>query len=385
MKEDMLRVIYIVTTVDGYGADKSILNNIIYLKDHKMVDPFVVIPRSGPIDEQLADNGIPYAVCDHRSWFTGHRWFISRRTKRCAKSIFNRAQAFILARKLKEYGACDLVHTNTMTTNFGIHLSNYMGAKHIMHIRELPIEQFGWNYEYGERPTLQFIDSNSSAVIANSEYVANKFRPYLSAVRVLHNGVFGKGLTENPNKYNFSCGMRMISAGRLSEDKGQMVAITAMKHLREMGVSSSDVCLDIYGDGELKDEYVECIKRNELNAFINMVPFDSNLNEKMKDYHIGLICSRCEAFGRTTVEFMGNGLAVIGNDTGNTPYLLKDGETGLIAKFGDSEDLTMKIRLLISNKELVSQYGKKGFETVLHGFSIEASSRQLMDIYESVV
>jgi len=380
----MLKVVYIVTTVDGYGADKSILNNILYLKQHRMVDPFVIIPKSGLIEEQFLKNGLPYEICDHRSWFAGHKWFINRRVKRSLKSFYNRFMANILAMRLRKIGPFDLVHTNTMTTNFGIHLSKYINAKHIMHIRELPVEHFGWCYEYGERPTLLFIGRHSSAVIANSDYVADKFGHYLGSIRTLHNGIFEKKLMKNPCKYDYRNGLRIIIAGRLSEGKGQMTAIMAMKYLREMGGLCSDVCLDIYGDGELGDVYADYIKKYDLTETINMIPFDSNLYKQMKNYHIGLICSRCEAFGRTAIEYMGNGLAVIGNNSGNTPYIVRDGENGLIAKFSDPADLAKKIGLLVSDKTLIAKYGRKGFESVLCGFSIESSSRELLSIYESV-
>jgi len=381
----MLKVVYIVTTVDGYGADKSILNNIVYLNKHKLVDPFVVIPRSGWIERKLIENNITYNICDVRSWFTGRKWFINNKVKRGIKSTCNQIKAYILSRKLIKYGQFDVVHTNTMTTSFGIHLSKYINAKHIMHIRELPIEQLGWCYEYDEGRTLHFIGKNSCAVIANSEYVARKFRTYLSDICVLYNGIFERNLMENPNRYDFKSGLRMISAGRLEEDKGQMVAIKAVEILKQRGYSDSDICLDIYGDGGLEGEYTERIKNKGLESLVKTIPFDSSLNKKIKDYHVGLICSRCEAFGRATIEFMGNGLAVVGNDTGNTPLLIGDGENGLIAKFGCPDELAQKICTLIADKALIKAYGQRAFESVRCGFSIEDSSRQLLSIYKSII
>jgi L-malate glycosyltransferase len=381
----MLKVLYVVTTVEGYGADKSIINNILYLKRNKLVDPYVVIPHSGRIEEIFVKNDIPYTIKNHKSWFCGSKKFVNKEVKRWIKSTYNKMQAVILAKKLKQFGIFDFIHTNTMTTSFGIYLAQMMGAKHVMHIRELPVEQFGWTYEYGEEETLHFIRDSSSVIIANSEYVAQKFKVFVDDISVIYNGVFDGVLIDNPNKYDFSRGLIMLCAGRLEHDKGQVVAIKAMGVLKKLGYRDSDICLDIYGDGSLSNKYNEYINQEGLDSLIKMIPFDENLGDKMSGYNIGLICSLNEAFGRTAIEFMGNGLAVIGNDTGNTPVLIENGDNGLIVNYGSAEDLAEKIAAFIADKRLVEKYGNKGFQSVQKKFSIEDSSHQLMAIYNGAL
>ena len=380
-----MKVVYIVTTVDGYGADKSIVNNILYLKKNKLVDPYVVIPYSGEIERVLQSNNIDYVMCKHLSWFAGHKWFFNKNGKRWLKTFYNKIQALILFKQINKRGSIDFVHTNTMTTNFGIFLSKALKSRHIMHIRELPIEQFDWMYEYGEKETLHFIEKYSAAVVANSEYVANKFRMLVQNVGVINNGIFEANLIINPNKYDFGNGLRMICAGRLEEDKGHFDAIKAVGVLKSAGYTKNDIKLDIYGDGSMASEFRRYIQQEGLESMITMIPFDKDLVSKMKKYNIGLICSRYEAFGRTTIEYLGSGLTVIGNETGNTPNLIQNEYNGLISKYGNPEDLAQKIVTLISNKELIRNYGEKGFQSVRRGFSIEDSSLQMMKLYNEVL
>jgi glycosyltransferase involved in cell wall biosynthesis len=70
--------------------------------------------------------------------------------------------------------------------------------------------------------------------------------------------------------------------------------------------------------------------------------------------HVGLMCSRSEAFGRVTVEYLRRGRPVIGTRSGGTPELTEDGVTGLLYDPGDIEALADHIeRVAASNAMLV--------------------------------
>jgi glycosyltransferase involved in cell wall biosynthesis len=59
------------------------------------------------------------------------------------------------------------------------------------------------------------------------------------------------------------------------------------------------------------------------------------------------MCSRCEAFGRVTVEAMKLGLAVVGSNTGGTLDIVQHDVNGLLYEAGDVQDLARKIAEII--------------------------------------
>jgi glycosyltransferase involved in cell wall biosynthesis len=75
-----------------------------------------------------------------------------------------------------------------------------------------------------------------------------------------------------------------------------------------------------------------------------------------------LMCSRCEAFGRVTVEGMLAGKPVIGARSGGTPEIVRDETDGLLYEPCNPPDLARKIRFLCEHPEAAARMGASGRE-----------------------
>ena len=104
----------------------------------------------------------------------------------------------------------------------------------------------------------------------------------------------------------------------------------------------------------------------------------------LKNCDVGLTCSVAEAFGRVTVENMLAGLCVIGSDTGGTPEIILDGETGLLYRQGDPASLAEKIRWVIEHRAEAKQMLEKGQKRALDVFSIQATAENVINLYKDV-
>jgi glycosyltransferase involved in cell wall biosynthesis len=69
-----------------------------------------------------------------------------------------------------------------------------------------------------------------------------------------------------------------------------------------------------------------------------------------------------EALGRTAVEAMGVGRAVIASRLGGLQFTVADGATGLLCNPGDPDDLARKIETLLDDRELRERLGQAGRE-----------------------
>jgi glycosyltransferase involved in cell wall biosynthesis len=67
------------------------------------------------------------------------------------------------------------------------------------------------------------------------------------------------------------------------------------------------------------------------------------------------MCSRCEAFGRVTVEAMKLGLPVIAANTGGSLELVQHGINGFLYEWGNPLDLAKQILKTVSEPDAYSR------------------------------
>ena len=92
-----------------------------------------------------------------------------------------------------------------------------------------------------------------------------------------------------------------------------------------------------------------------------------------------------EAYGRVTIEAMLSGCLAVGVNTGATPELIKDGETGLLYQAGNVESLAECIEEALSNPERSRRLAKSGQVYVSHTFTKENNLRQILKVYQEAL
>lgn len=117
---------------------------------------------------------------------------------------------------------------------------------------------------------------------------------------------------------------RLVMVGNIIETKGQIWAIEAVKKLCDENIQ---VSLDIIGDGSKSYEkkLEQKISQYGLGNLINFIGYQEDIPNKLTQYDIGLMCSKDEAFGRVTMEYMMSGLCVIAANTGQIKSLQQRG------------------------------------------------------------
>ena len=92
-----------------------------------------------------------------------------------------------------------------------------------------------------------------------------------------------------------------------------------------------------------------------------------------------------EGFPLVLVEAFAHGLPVLASRLGSMADIIKDGETGVLFKAGDSIDLASKARWLLENPQQTQQLGAKARLTFLEKYTSEQNYNELMAIYESAI
>ena len=82
---------------------------------------------------------------------------------------------------------------------------------------------------------------------------------------------------------------------------------------------------------------------------------------------------------------MASGKPVVATDSGGTPEIVKDDETGFLFSAADSEGLSKKIAILAADKGLAKMMGEAGRRRVEENFSIEKNVSEIQKIYLEVL
>lgn len=130
-----------------------------------------------------------------------------------------------------------------------------------------------------------------------------------------------------------------VSAARLNAQKGHDLAIKAIVKARE---TISDVRLDIYGSGPLKNMYIDMISRLGASEYIRLKGFEPDMNKVYKTYDGLILASGEEGCSCVCMEAIGSGCGLISFD--NARYhgheFICDGYTGCAAhiEINDCDD-----------------------------------------------
>ena len=176
--------------------------------------------------------------------------------------------------------------------------------------------------------------------------------------------------------------------GRFVIEKGIMDLLQAVKLI------GNDIKLLLVGSGNIKYKIKYKIEEEgrRLGILEQIRIIDTIPSSQVPDY---LNCMDClvlpshttkkwkEQFGRVLIEAMACEVPVIGSDSGEISNVI--GDSGLIFKEGDADDLSSKIRLLINNEGLRMKLARNGLQRVLDNFTQEKAARETYKIYQKMM
>lgn len=153
------------------------------------------------------------------------------------------------------------------------------------------------------------------------------------------------------------------------------------KRLKDKGYNFH---LDMYGRGEElypTQQLVKSLAINDNVSFYGSLPNEEILKE-MRKHEIFLFTSdRNEGWGAVLNESMSNGCAVVAsNQIGSVPFLIQDGENGMVFKSGDLDSLTQKVCYLLDNPTERLEMAKKAIHTMREVWSPANAAKRFVEL-----
>ena len=206
------------------------------------------------------------------------------------------------------------------------------------------------------------------------------------AIRLVYSGVDTEGLKMDGGRsrrevrrgLGLGDGPVVGIVARLSDVKGHLFLVRAFQ-----GVARKvpDAQLLIVGEGKMEMLLRRAAQELGISGKVVFVPEVSNIREAYYAIDIFVMPSLNEGLGLGLMEAMAWGKPCVGSAVGGILNLIKDGETGLLARPGDPEGLAGAILRLLDSPDLCATLGNNARLFISRNFSLEKMAEETERVY----
>ena len=143
------------------------------------------------------------------------------------------------------------------------------------------------------------------------------------------------------------------------------------------------------GNGALLDKTRALVERLGLqgNVILTGAMPAAQVREEMEKAQIMITTSdEYEGWGVVVNEAMSSACTVIASHLmGSVPFLLKDGENGLVYRFGNEADLYNKVTSVMDNRAYGDRLARNAYDTICDMWSAENAATRLMSIIQDMI
>ena len=177
---------------------------------------------------------------------------------------------------------------------------------------------------------------------------------------------------------------RLVSIGRLCEQKGQLLLIEALAALRQDGIVAQ---LELIGDGELRPVIEDAIRRGGLSDSVRIIGWASGaaIIKALDESQVLLLPSFAEGLPVVIMEALARARPVLSTYVAGIPELVVPGRSGWLIPAGSAEALAACLRQVLQTPvEQLAQMGLHGREDVRRQHDTADLARKLVAHFHTV-
>lgn len=302
-----IKIVHIIPTLDLGGAERIAVDLVRYGNHDLFEFSVVTIVGGGPLEDDLRAAGIPY-------------YSLKKITTLGLGMLVELTQ---LLNRLEP----DIVHTHL----FGAHLWGQVASM----LNRVPImvaSEQNTDVDLGELRTRvkQLLSYSADTVIAGSgairDFLITQGHIAEEKIVVVRNAIDTKQYIDLPLP-TFGHTLKLLSIGRLQEQKGHDILIEALTQLH--GIPWE---LTIVGTGELLDDLSGRAALHHINDRVHFVGAIMDVPGMIAQHDVVVMPSRWEGIGLVVMEGMAAGRPVIASNVGGIPEIIEHGKTGLLVQ-----------------------------------------------------
>ncbi|SPD75001.1 putative Glycosyltransferase, YqgM-like family [uncultured Desulfobacterium sp.] len=181
---------------------------------------------------------------------------------------------------------------------------------------------------------------------------------------------------------NCRCTYKLLSVGRLSQEKGFDILIRALAII----VSHSlDAELVIAGDGKEKRRLIKLAQRENILERVHFVGYVERAFRLMHYFDAFILPSKTEAFPITVLEAMQAGVPIIATKVGDVPIILDYGRFGVLVDTSNEKSMANSIEDVLLKRQLATDKAKAAKLYALKEYSCTKMADRYLLQYNDVI
>ncbi len=367
-----MKILFYLRLVVMGGAEKYLLTLIPALKQRNIDVGFFCTLQDNNHDivnnfsRHFTEAGIPVYVCKAASP-------VSLKAARHLAQVVKREQYTVVSAHLihaEIIGVLSKLFFNLpcklVTTKHG-YLQQFMDVHGLDHLK---LKR--WTLSYQVEKFLQYFVADNFAVSQGlGKFYVQSGICQAHKIKVIYHGMDateGQNLTA-PIRYSNN---QLLIVARLRKFKGHQYIIEAVKLLSK---EIPDLKLVILGKGEEMEALQKLVNTYALKEWIIFEGFTDNVYRYINGSDVMVTPSLAEPFGLTVLEAYSCAKPVVAFNVTAFNETIIDGETGSLAQPYDVEELAQKIKYLLQNKTIATQWGLQGKKLLETKFSFNEMVR----------
>ncbi len=368
------------------GGAERVLLTILAGFDRTNVQPLVICPEQGPLQNMIMELGVPVEKSPVLSArFTWRPDYALKYLQSFARVIGH------LRKQITRFNP-EVIHANSVRAGLVATFATIGLSKPIIwHIHDvLP------RHPFNPMIRLVALASKRTRVVAVAHASAARFNvsflPFKRQVTVIPNGIDvahfhprADAAEKIRSELKLSEGERIIAmVGRLTPTKGQL---EVLRVLPEVLASVSGATLLLAGSPAFnrEHEYADLLRRtiDELGISdrVRMLGERDDVATIMQAADVVVLNSSTEACPLVVLEAMACGTAVIATSVGDTSTMITQGEDGWIIAPRNSAALKQAIVTLLGDEQLRTRLGQNARYTAVARFSCDRFQRDMETLY----
>jgi FkbM family methyltransferase len=351
-KKKALSVLFVSHSSEMGGAERSLLELVDELTVDHWVLVTVVCPRDGVFPKALRDVGASVCIASYGWW--GALNGISDAGPLIGEAVRSMVRLLPQLRSVDP----DVVWTQSMVIPWGAIVALLLGKRHVWSICEYGEKDHHFRFIFPFQDIIRFVERSSDFIFTGSPSLLGELFPELKPDKAdylfRHIRVPKQRNTRRAKVWKVARATRLAIFGSIEEGKGQedLVRAVARSNAIELLIVGADS-----GDGYLArlQALVEELGVSQKVTFFGFIPDPYPV---MASADVVVSCSRAEAFGRTVIEAMLLGRAVVYSRSGAHLDYMTHGTTGLSYAPGNVDELVECIESLVARPELRKSLGE---------------------------
>lgn len=265
----------------------------------------------------------------------------------------------------------DLIYSNTVVNSGEVVLAGLLRIPVILHMHEG--QHVANQFRFRLICSCFFADK----IIVGSQYVNNVlFEITKRHGQVIYNGVIPPNNTCNEKVKSHKPALLGI-IGTINANKGQHVAIEAIRILVEKGIGVRLFVAGVSGDTTYFDKIKNYVNQSSLDDFVKFVGAVPNAESFIRELDVLLVPSFDEALPTVILEAFSAGTPVVASNVGGISEMIENGVSGFLFQAGDSGVLAGCLERIIYNKELLDNITTSAYALVRVKFDVDTTNNKI--------